>query len=329
MDTEYRITYMNAAAAQLGARSGKSLVGATFWDLYPEIIGTEVDTHVRRAMDQRVPVEFEQFFSGPEGEAWFQFNVYPQPGEGIILYCANTTEARKSEQALRRSEQLAAAGRLAASIAHEINNPLEAVTNLLFLAKTDEGLSTNSKDLLEIADKELQRLSHITARSLKFYRQRTAPATIALEEVLDSVVYFHDPAIRVRGISVERRYRAAPPVLCQPGEIQQVFTNLISNALDALPDKGRLILEVRPSSNSSATGVAVTIADNGSGMDAQMLGRLFHPFVTTKGEAGTGLGLWVSKGILDKHHATIAVRTRAGYGTVFRIFLPVSGEGSS
>ena len=326
MDREYRITYMNAAAAQLGARSGKSLIGATLWDLYPEVLGTNVESNVRRAMDQRIPVEFEQFFGGHEGESWFQFSVYPQPGEGIILYCSNTTEARKAEQALRRSEQLAAAGRLAASIAHEINNPLEAVTNLLFLAKTDEGLSASSKDLLEIADKELQRLSHITARSLKFYRQRTAPAATALDEVLDSVVYFHDPAIRVRGITIERRFRPAPSVLCQPGEIQQVFTNLISNALDALPDKGRLILEVRPSTNRTASGVAVTVADNGSGMDAQMLRRLFQPFVTTKGEAGTGLGLWVSKGILDKHHAEVAVRTRPGSGTIFRIFFPTSTQ---
>ncbi|WP_109485221.1 ATP-binding protein [Occallatibacter savannae] len=324
MSRDYQITYMNAAAAQLGARSGKSLVGASFWDLYPEIIGTEVEANVRRAMEDRVPIDFEQFFSGPEGESWFHFSVHPQPGEGIILYCSNTTEARKSEQALRRSEQLAAAGRLAASIAHEINNPLEAVTNLLFLAKSDEGLSASSKDLLEIADKELQRLSHITARSLKFYRQRTAPAAIALEEVLDSVVYFHDPIIRVRGIQIDRRFRPAPLVLCQPGEIQQVFTNLISNALDAIPDKGRLILEVRPSTSGGSIGVAVTIADNGSGMDKQMLQRLFHPFVTTKGEAGTGLGLWVSKGILDKHHATVRVRTRPGRGTVFRIFFPIA-----
>ena len=137
------------------------------------------------------------------------------------------------------------------------------------------------------------------------------------------------PAIRVRGIAVERRFHPAPAVLCQPGEIQQVFTNLISNALDALPDRGRLILEVRPSTTRSAPGVAVTIADNGSGMDKQMLQRLFHPFVTTKGEAGTGLGLWVSKGILDNHHATIAVRTRPGSGTVFRIFFPTSAAESS
>jgi signal transduction histidine kinase len=327
MDREYSITYMNAAAMQLATLLGNPHMGARLWDLYPELIGSDVESNIRRAMEARVPVEFEQFFPAPGNETWFQFYVYPQPGEGIILYCRNTTEARKAEQALRRSEQLAAAGRLAASIAHEINNPLEAVTNLLFLAKNDVGLSSSSKDLLEIADKELQRLSHITARSLKFYRLRTAPAFTALDELIDSVIYFHDPSIRLRNIAIERRYRCAPAVLCQPGEIQQVFTNLVSNALDALPEKGRLVLVVRPAQDRTGQqGVAVTIADSGSGMDRYMFERLFHPFVTTKSEAGTGLGLWVSKGILDKHDARVFVRSRSGFGTVFRIFFPVAAK---
>ncbi len=327
LDREYRISYMNAAAHQLAALSGKSHLGVRLWDLYPDLIGSDVDTNIRRAMEARVPVEFEQFFHAPGNETWFQFYVYPQPGEGIILYCRNTTETRKAEQALRRSEQLAAAGRLAASISHEINNPLEAVTNLLFLAKNDAGLSSSSKDLLDIADKELQRLSHITARSLKFYRQRTAPSFTALDEVIDSVIYFHDPAIRLRNIAIERRYRSAPAVLCQPGEIQQVFTNLVSNALDALPEKGRLILVVRPAQDRAGLdGVMVTVADSGTGMDAYMFERLFQPFVTTKGEAGTGLGLWVSKGILDKHEARVAVRTKTACGTVFRIFFPIAAK---
>jgi len=327
LDRDCRITYMNAAALQLAALSGKPHMGASLWDLYPDLIGSGLESNIRRAMDARVPAEFEQFFPSPANEAWFQFYVYPQPGEGIILYCRNTTEARKAEQALRRSEQLAAAGRLAASIAHEINNPLEAVTNLLFLAKTDAGLSSSSKDLLEIADKELQRLSHITARSLKFYRQRTAPAFTALDEVIDSVIYFYDPAIRLRNIAIERRYHAVPTVLCHPGEIQQVFTNLVSNALDALPEKGRLAVVVRPARDRSGReGVAVTVADSGTGMDQHMFARLFHPFITTKGEAGTGLGLWVSKGILDEHGARVAVRSKPGFGTVFRIFFPLVAE---
>jgi signal transduction histidine kinase/DNA-binding NarL/FixJ family response regulator len=324
MDRDYRLTYMNRAALDLASWPDKSHVGDRLWDLYPGLIGSPVEANFRRAMEDRVPVEFEQFFPTPGNETWFQFYVYPQPGEGVILYARNTTEARKAEQALRRSEQLAAAGRLAASIAHEINNPLEAVTNLLYLAKTDQGLSDSSRDLLEVADKELQRLSHITVRSLKFYRQRTAPALTQVEEVIDSVIFFHDPSIRVHNTRVERRYRATPPVLCHPGEIQQVFTNLVSNALDALPNKGSLVVAVRPAKDKAGReGVRVTVADNGSGMDRQMFDRLFHPFVTTKGETGTGLGLWVSKGILDKHHATIAVRSAPGRGTTFRLFFPL------
>ena len=299
-------------------------VGEVLWDLYPILLGTQVESTIRRAMEQRIPTNFEQYFQTELEETWWHFYVYPRPEEGLIMYLRNTTEARKTEQALRRSEQLAAAGRLAASIAHEINNPLEAVTNLLFLAKTDHGLSETSKELLEVADKELQRLSHITARSLKFYRQRTAPTLTALDEVIDSVVYFHDPSIRLFNMQVERRYRPAPPILCLPGEIQQVFTNLVSNAIDAMSEKDRLIVAIHPGNDTAGRkGVRVTVADSGSGMDNFMFDRLFHPFVTTKGEAGTGLGLWVSKGILDKHHATISVRSKPGCGTVFRLFFPL------
>ena len=324
LDREFRTTYMNAAAAQIAARTGASQVGEYLWDLFPMLKGTPVEASLKKAMDERAPVEFEQYFQTEGGEAWLQFHVYPQPDEGLILYLRNATETRKTEQALRRSEQLAAAGRLAASVAHEINNPLEAVTNLLFLAKMDGALAGNTKELLELADRELQRLSHIAARSLKFYRQRSGPTLTLLEELLESVLFFNEPAVRLRNIRLERRHRAAPAVLCLPGEIQQVLTNLIGNALDALSDRGRLIVAVRPAQDREGReGVSVTIADSGSGMDQRTLGRLFHPFVTTKGEGGTGLGLWVSKGIVEKHQSKIAVRSKPGRGTVFRLFLPL------
>jgi signal transduction histidine kinase len=234
------------------------------------------------------------------------------------------TEARRTEQALRRSEQLAAAGRLAASIAHEINNPLEAVTNLLYLVRMDDAMSAAARDLLDVADRELQRLSHITSRSLKFYRQRTAPTLTSLEDLIESVLFFHETEIKMRGIELRRRYRPAPAVLCLAGEIQQVITNLISNALEAMSEKGRMELRVGAARDSEGReGVAATVADNGSGMDRFTIDRLFHPFVTSKGESGTGLGLWVSKGILDKHNGTICVRSGKEKGTVFRIFLPL------
>jgi signal transduction histidine kinase len=325
LDRDFKVTYMNPAAAAVTAPSGIPHIGRRLWDLYPMLLGTPVEEHFRRAMEERIPVDFEQYFRNDDSENWFHFQIYPQPGEGVTVYMRETTEARRTEQALRRTEQLAAAGRLAASIAHEINNPLEAVTNLLYLVKMDDTLKGQSRDLLEVADRELQRLSHITSRSLKFYRQRTAASLTPLDELLESVLFFHETEIKLRGIDVRRRYRPAPPVFCLAGEIQQVFTNLISNALEAVGEKGRMYLRVRPAIDpgNEREGVAVTVADCGTGMDRFTFDRLFHPFMTTKGESGTGLGLWVSKGILDKHHGKIRVRSKKGFGSAFRMFLPL------
>lgn len=324
-DGNFRVTYLNPAAAQLSAASKGPKVGDVLWDAYPALLGTPVEDNLRRCMDQHIAMEFEQYFPGDGAESWFHFQIYPQPSEGIVLSVRNTTAARLTEQALRRAEQLAAAGRLAASIAHEINNPLEAVTNLLFLVKLDDSIGGNTRNLLEVADRELQRLSHITARSLKFYRQRTAATRTSIEELMESVLFFHETEMRMRGIDLERRYRPAPQVLCLAGEIQQVFTNLITNAVQATSEGGRVVVGVRPGTDRNGLEqVLISVADDGAGMSEFMLDRLFHPFVTTKGESGTGLGLWVSKGILDKHHASIRVRSRLGRGTVFLIFLPVA-----
>jgi PAS domain S-box-containing protein len=330
-DSEFRFTYANAAGVETGARLGKQLIGECLWEVLPELQGSILESRFRQTMEQRVPIEFEYYYEPLE--SWFQYRIHPQPGAGIVMYARDITEARKTEEALRRSEQLSAAGRLAASISHEINNPLEAVTNLLYLAKMDEAMTGKTRGLLDLADKELRRLSHIAASSLKFYRQRTKATRTSIEELVDSVLFFHEAGIDTRAIDLERRYRQTREVLCHAGEIQQVITNLIGNALDALSRHGRLIVAVRPARDrTSREGVALTIADSGCGIDSTVFDRLFQPFVTTKDEAGTGLGLWVSKGILEKHQAKIAVRSKPGCGTVFRLFLPLDttiGENQS
>jgi signal transduction histidine kinase/CheY-like chemotaxis protein len=321
-DSEFRFTYVNAAGVAFASRRGMELLGKKLFSLLPDLCGTVVEENMKRVVAERVPLEFDFYYEPLE--SWYLCRVYPQP-DGLAMYARDITESRKTEEALRKSEQLAAAGRLAASIAHEINNPLEAVTNLLFLAKMDAAVTGNTKSLLELADKELQRLSHIAARSLKFYRQRTAPTSTSIEDLLESVLFFHESELGSRNIDLDRRYTKAPMVVCQPGEIQQVVTNLIDNALDAVERHGRMAVAVRPARDRAGReGVAVTVADNGCGMNQTTLDRLFYPFITTKGEAGNGLGLWVSKGIVDKHQGTIAVRSKPGCGTVFRLFIPLN-----
>jgi len=329
-DEELRFTYVNAMGRAIAERMERKFVGETLFSVVPDLRGTVVEENLTHAITERVAVEFEFYYEPLEN--WFQYRVYPLPDGGLAMYARDITEERKTEQALRKSEQLAAAGRLAASISHEINNPLEAVTNLLFLAKMDSSIVGNTKGLLELADKELQRLSHIAARSLKFYRQRTAATPTSLEELIESVLFFHETEMGARAIVLRRKYREAPKVLCFPGEIQQVVTNLVDNALDALERHGRMIVAVRPARDGGGhAGVAVTVADTGSGMERETLERLFSPFVTTKGESGNGLGLWVSKGIVDKHHGTLTVRSQPNHGSVFRLFLPLDAaapEGS-
>jgi PAS domain S-box-containing protein len=319
-DSDFRILYMNSAAEKISRGSRVEQIGQSLFDVFPALRGSETEAQYRRASQEQVPLEFENFYA--PWQRWFAHRLYPAPGGGLVDYCRDITDIKKTEQALRSAEQLAAAGRLAASISHEINNPLEAVTNLLYLAKSAPSLSEDVKHLLEIADKELQRLSHIASKSLKFYKQSSSPTAVHLSEIIESVLFFYETRLKDASVKIEKRFDKTPPVICYAGEMQQVFTNLISNALDAMPHGGKLVLSVRAAEQDSGSGVQVTVADTGMGMQPETRRNLFQPFYTTKGEAGTGLGLWVSAGILHKHGARIRVRSTLGKGTVFSMFVP-------
>ena len=226
-----------------------------------------------------------------------------------------------AEEALRRTEKLAATGRLAASIAHEINNPLEAVTNALYLALQMD-LSEEVREYLKLADQELTRVAQVTTQTLRFHRQSTAAVSCNVAEVLDSALSLYLSRLRAAGIEVQRDYRSHVPLLCYPDELRQVFANLIGNAMDATRSGGRIVLRVRAA--PAFDGVRVTIADTGHGIPADLRGRVFEAFLSTKQDTGTGLGLWVSEGIIRKHRGRIALRSRtaAPSGTVFSILLP-------
>jgi len=234
----------------------------------------------------------------------------------------------QAQEVLRESEKLAATGRLAATIAHEINNPLESLTNLLYLIESDQSLSETARRFASAAGQEVKRTAHITKQMLAFHRQSTKPVDIILSEVLDSVVELYAAKVEQSGITLQKQYDTAATIKGFPAELRQVFANLLGNAIEAIGQHGVIRLHTfasREWSNARRSGVRVVIADNGVGISPDNRRRLFEPFVTTKGERGTGLGLWVSSGIVKKHEGSIRLRsnTRTGRsGTCFSVFLP-------
>jgi PAS domain S-box-containing protein len=238
------------------------------------------------------------------------------------------TTLKQAQEALLQSEKLAAAGRLAASISHEINNPLESITNLLFLVSGDPALPEALRTFVEQAEQELARVSHIATQTLRFYRQSTKPTSADISALLDSVLALHRGRFANMQVEVVRQYRTNAPLLCFEGELRQVFTNLVGNALDAMFGRnGRLLLRTsaRREWRTGQKGIRVTICDNGSGIPPEVLARIFEPFYSTKGMRGTGLGLWVSKEIIAKHKGLVKVRSKVGKGTIFSLFFPFDG----
>jgi signal transduction histidine kinase len=247
---------------------------------------------------------------------------------GIIVLDAS--DRKRSEDALRKAEKLAVTGRLAASIAHEINNPLEAITNLLFLLRNYCELKDPALNYVTMAEYEVRRIAEITQQTLRFYRQTTHPARTKMKELLDSVLSLYQGRFNSLNIHVERDYDPELDLFCFAGEIRQVFANLVGNSIDALAAGGRLRVRARRSRNwkdPEQTGVRFTTADTGAGMEPDVSKRAFEAFFTTKEVTGTGLGLWISHEIVTKHHGAIHVRSRAagtGHspGTVFQFFIP-------
>ncbi len=236
---------------------------------------------------------------------------------------------RKAETGLRQAEKLAVVGRLAASIAHEINNPLEAVMNLIFLARLS-AVDEETAGYLRSAEEELGRVSQIASQALRFHKQQSSAMATDMVELLDSVLTLYRGKLARNKIQVKLETSNCPPLVCYSGEIRQLLANLVGNATDAMPNGGMLRLRVRAVTDwrNRETGVRVTISDTGHGMSADTRRHIYEPFFTTKGEVGTGLGLWVSAGIVDKHKGSIHVRSRSEIGksgTTFTVILPLSG----
>jgi PAS domain S-box-containing protein len=249
------------------------------------------------------------------------------PGKltGMIGVVQDMTARKLQEEALRQSEKLAAAGRMAATIAHEINNPLEAIGNLMYLARLHRGVPADVQEHLELADQELRRVSLIAQQTLGFYRDNSRPVPFDLGEAARNVIAIFQRKLQQK--QLECRLEVSEPIrlLALQGEIRQAVSNLLVNAIDASPGPGAILLRIRRTRTvAGEPAVSILVCDRGPGIPPAVRANLFAPFFTTKREIGTGLGLWVTRGIVEKHGGSIRFRSRSDgeTGSVFRIILP-------
>jgi PAS domain S-box-containing protein len=338
-DAGGKISFINPVAQQLTGWDHNDARGRRLNEVLhiaEERTRAEIKDPVRQVREAQRTVRFSEgvlLTSRSGRECVIELSAAPiraERGElsGVVFVFRDISHRRQTEQTLRASERLTQAGRLAATIAHEIRNPLDTVSNLIYLLRHDNAAGAISAQYLELASDELARIAQITTQLLTFHRETKAPTEVELTDVLQSVLVLYAPQLRKSHIQVEQRYDTARPVRGFPGELRQVFSNLVGNAIEAMPAGGKLVLHTRESSlaaDPERKGVRVTVLDTGAGIAPGVRKNLFAPFYTTKGEKGTGLGLWVSRGIVEKHEGTIHLSSlvRPGRsGTAFSVFLP-------
>jgi len=221
--------------------------------------------------------------------------------------------------------------KLAASVAHEVNNSLEGVTNAVYLALQDDTLAESTRQYLGMAEDELHRLARFTSHSLRFHKQSTAPVQASLSEIVESVLSTYSARLEAASVAVKREYRTGAKLLCCKDDFWQVFANLIQNSLDASAPEGSILIRIREAGScvdQGVRGIRVSIADSGEGISPTAKGRLFEPFFSTRGATRTGLALWITENIVRRHHGRISYRSQTGapkHWTVFSIFFPYDG----
>jgi PAS domain S-box-containing protein len=316
--SDYRFLEVNTAFEQQTGLRSADILGKTALELFPDVERCWIEKFGKIA-STGASERFEEF--NHNTGRYYETFAYSPEKSSIFLLIRDITKSKCTERALResehehadallRNEKLASFGRMAASIAHEINNPLAATTNLLYLASKVPGLPESSREYIELAQAELNRVAHFTRQSLGFYREASGPIRIRLGPLLDTAVELFQAKINSRRAVVVKSWNSEFEVTAVPGELLQIFSNILANSLDALDQHGTVRIKVSGAcAASGAPGVRITIADNGRGIPAAARSQVFEPFFTTKGAIGTGLGLWVSRQLADKHNGRIRMRS--------------------
>jgi PAS domain S-box-containing protein len=330
------ITSWNEAACRMFGYTAEEVVGQSIMTIIPEELHPEEAEILRRLRAGERIDHYETRRRRRDGQMLaVSLTISPvRDNKGRVIgtsKIAHDISGRKQmERMLIQSEKLAATGRMAATIAHEINNPLESVMNLIFLARRSSPATSEAWGYLETAEKEIERVSHIARQTLGYYRDTGKVMEVLPEEVIREVLSVYQSKMQGRRIRVECAFRTNRPVWVRRGELIQVFSNVIANSIDAMPQGGVLYLGTEERIEAGVEGVEVVIRDQGMGIDKDHLGRVFEPFFSTKGDLGNGIGLWVAKQLIEGHGGRIAVTsmTEVGRsGTTVSIVLPFGGVG--
>jgi PAS domain S-box-containing protein len=327
------ITSWNRGAEKIFGYTAEEMIGSSILKIIPPELQHDEDRILQTIAGGERIHHFETVRVAKDGRRLdVSLTISPvRDDAGKIIGAAkiarDISQQKDAELALRTTERLAAVGRLAATVAHEINNPLEAVTNLVYLAKS-VAVRHDVQEYLRTAEEELERVAQLTKQTLGFYRETKGVTTVHVGGTVESFISVFAPRARNKGISIQTEITNDAPIQAVPGEIRQLIGNLVNNSIDAVDTNGKIMIRVASVRHRGESGIRLTVCDNGVGIAKELRGRIFEPFFTTKRDVGTGLGLWVCKSIVEKHHGSIRLKssTVAGKsGTVFSVFLPAQG----
>ncbi len=325
------ITSWNPAAERIFGYRPEEIVGTSILNLIPEDLQSEEQTIIEKIQSGKRIDHFETVRLTRGGER-LDVSVTISPlkdasgkvvGASKVLH--NIGERKRMEKNLLQAEKIAATGKMAATIAHEINNPLESVLNLIYLARANASDTEQVVSYLNTAEEELLRVAHIAKQTLGYYREHSAAVRVTLSDLITDTLKIYESKLSAAGIKIQTRFNSCPQIVVRKGEMMQVISNLITNAMYAMPSGGTLTASVQEVVESDRRGLLLSIEDTGEGIPAENLKRIFEPFFTTRSSIGTGIGLWVASEFIKGHNGRIDVRSNvdnASHGTGISIFLP-------
>jgi PAS domain S-box-containing protein len=331
------ITSWNHGARRLFGYEPEEIIGQSILRLIPENLQHEEAEILRKLSAGQKIEHYETTRVGKNGET-HEVSITISPirnrhGEvvGGSKIARDVSDRKKIERMAIEAEKIATTGRMAAAIAHEINNPLGSVLNLIYLAR-QEGLSVQDiRNYLATAESELERVSHIARQTLGYYRDTGSPSEVYLHDLIENVLSVYRNKLLAHNIALQARFNDIRKISVHSGEIVQVFSNVISNAIDAMPKGGRLSIAINQTGRTEQEGLQVVVSDTGQGIRRDHIGKVFEPFFTTKGNLGTGIGLWVTKQLVERHNGQISISSSTepnDSGTAVTISLPFSGSSS-